>query len=57
MGKSHIPGVSIAIIHDGKVVLARGYGMANVELSVPATENNRLSARLGDQDPSRRPQS
>ena len=39
MRKSHIPGVSIAIIHDGKVVLARGYGMANVELSVPATEN------------------
>ena len=39
MCKSHIPGVSIAIIHDGKVVLARGYGMANVELSTPATEN------------------
>jgi D-alanyl-D-alanine carboxypeptidase len=39
MHKRHIPGVSIAIVQDGKVVLAKGYGVANVELSVPATEN------------------
>ncbi len=38
MHKRHIPGVSIAIVQDGKVVRAKGYGMANVELSVPATE-------------------
>jgi D-alanyl-D-alanine carboxypeptidase len=38
IGKRHIPGVSIAIVQDGKVVRAKGYGMANVELSVPATE-------------------
>ncbi len=36
--KRHLPGVSIAIVQDGKVVRAKGYGMANVELSVPATE-------------------
>ena len=39
MQKHHIPGVSIAIVQDGKVVLAKGYGLANVELSVPATEH------------------
>ena len=39
MNKRHIPGVSVAIVHNGKVVHAKGYGLANVELSVPATEN------------------
>jgi D-alanyl-D-alanine carboxypeptidase len=39
MQKRHVPGVSIAIVHNGKVVRARGYGLANVELAVPATEN------------------
>src|SRR5690348_2531545 len=34
-----IPGVSVAVVLDGKVVLARGYGEANVELSAPATED------------------
>lgn len=35
----HIPGMSIAVVKDGKVVTAKGYGLANVELDVPATEN------------------
>jgi D-alanyl-D-alanine carboxypeptidase len=39
MQKNHVPGISVAVVHDGKVVMARGYGLANVELSVPATEN------------------
>ncbi|HET6979273.1 MAG TPA: serine hydrolase domain-containing protein [Pyrinomonadaceae bacterium] len=30
-----IPGVALAIVKDGKVVLARGYGLANVEHQVP----------------------
>ncbi len=34
----HIPGVSIAVVKDGKVLLARGYGLASLELSVPATD-------------------
>jgi D-alanyl-D-alanine carboxypeptidase len=38
MRKQHVPGVSVAIVRDGKIVLAKGYGLANVELSVPATE-------------------
>ena len=39
MKKQHIPGASVAAIKDGKVVLAKGYGLANVELSVPTTEH------------------
>jgi D-alanyl-D-alanine carboxypeptidase len=39
MQQRHIPGVSVAVVKDGKVVLAKGYGQANVELAVPATEN------------------
>lgn len=37
MQKRHIPGLSLAVIKDGQVALARGYGLANVELDVPAT--------------------
>ena len=37
MGQKKIPGVSIAIVRDGKLVKAEGYGFANVELSAPAT--------------------
>ena len=33
----HLPGLSRGVVRDGKVVFARGYGMANLELSVPAT--------------------
>lgn len=36
MQKKHVPGVSLAVIKDGKVVKAQGYGLANVELNVPA---------------------
>ena len=38
MQKRHFPGVSIAVVRDGQVVCSKGYGLANVELSVPATE-------------------
>lgn len=39
MTNRHIPGVSVAVIKDGKPVLLKGYGQANVELGVVATEN------------------
>lgn len=32
-----IPGVAVAVIRDGKISVARGYGLANVELNVPVT--------------------
>jgi CubicO group peptidase (beta-lactamase class C family) len=38
MTANHIPGLSLAIVRDGKIMHAKGFGMANLELSVPATE-------------------
>jgi len=32
-----IPGVALAVCHDGKLIQAGGYGLANVELNVPVT--------------------
>ena len=34
MQRQHIPGLSLLVIHDGKTVLAEGFGLANVELQV-----------------------
>jgi CubicO group peptidase (beta-lactamase class C family) len=39
MAREHIPGVSVAIMRGDRVVLARGYGVANVELSVAASDS------------------
>src|SRR5688572_2813550 len=35
MSQAKIPGVSVAVIKDGSVVLAKGYGLANIEHQVP----------------------
>lgn len=35
MQAQQIPGVSLAVIKNGEIVLARGYGLANVEHQVP----------------------
>src|SRR3989442_7642620 len=35
MQRQHIPGLSLAVIKDGQIVLAKGYGFANVEHQVP----------------------
>lgn len=40
MRERHIPGLSLAVVRDGKVVKMRGYGLASVELGVPATEHS-----------------
>ncbi len=39
MKERKIPGLSIAVIRDGKVVRATGYGFADLELKVPATKD------------------
>jgi len=39
MSKQHIPGISVAVVRDGKLETARGYGLANVELESPVTAN------------------
>ena len=36
MQRQHIPGLSLLIAKDGKIVLAEGFGLANVELQVSA---------------------
>ena len=38
-----IPGLSMAVVRDGRVVLARGYGFADLEARVPATEHTPYS--------------
>src|SRR5690349_14631518 len=35
MRNQHIPGISLLVNRDGKTVLAKGYGLANVEHQVP----------------------
>jgi len=35
MQKQHIPGVALAVVKSGQVVLAKGYGYSNVEHQVP----------------------
>ena len=37
MREQNIPGVSLAVMRDGKIIKATGYGLANVELNVPVT--------------------
>lgn len=37
MKQQHIPGLSIAVVKDGKIVKEKGYGLANVEHNVPVT--------------------
>jgi CubicO group peptidase (beta-lactamase class C family) len=35
MARAHVPGVAVGIYSRGNILLAKGYGFANVELSVP----------------------
>ncbi|HEX2442325.1 MAG TPA: serine hydrolase domain-containing protein [Vicinamibacterales bacterium] len=35
----HIPGASLAVVKDGRIVKSAGYGVASLELSAPADEN------------------
>ena len=37
MREQNIPGVSLAVMRDGKVIKATGYGLASLELKVPVT--------------------
>src|SRR5258708_4601507 len=36
MQKRKIPGLSVAVVKNGQVISAKGYGLANVELNVAA---------------------
>lgn len=39
MAKNQIPGLSVAVVQEGEPVLVKGYGLANLEHSAPATEH------------------
>ncbi len=39
MAEAHVPGLSIALVKDGEVVYARGFGARNLERNIPATPN------------------
>lgn len=39
----NVPGLGIAIVADGKVIKARGYGFRNIEKKLPITANTQLS--------------
>jgi len=37
MNRQHVPGVSIVVLRNAKVIKLKGYGLANIELNVPAS--------------------
>jgi CubicO group peptidase (beta-lactamase class C family) len=39
LARQQIPGMSVAVLRGDSVLLARGYGLANVEHRVPATDS------------------
>src|SRR3954470_18562482 len=39
MARQHIPGLSIVVLTGDRVLLSRGYGLANIELRVPASDS------------------
>jgi CubicO group peptidase (beta-lactamase class C family) len=44
MQKRHIPGLSLAIVRDGKIIRAQGYGVSELGGSVPVTERTLFQA-------------
>jgi D-alanyl-D-alanine carboxypeptidase len=39
MKRQHVAGLSLGVVKDGKLVIAKGYGLANVEANVPTTKD------------------
>lgn len=39
MAKQHVPGIAVGIVQRGELVLATGFGLANVEHAVPVTKS------------------
>lgn len=50
MKRTHTPGISLAVVRDGKIIREQGYGLANVEHGVPVTPDTMFqSASVGKQ--------
>lgn len=43
MQERRIPGMQVAVVHRGKLVLLRSFGLANVEDSIPVTNQSRFA--------------
>src|SRR5947207_5389856 len=39
MSNTHVPGLSVSIIRNGKIVWAKGYGYADIDKDIPFTPN------------------
>jgi CubicO group peptidase (beta-lactamase class C family) len=37
MSRTHVPGAAVGIYSRGEVLLAKGYGLANIQLNVPVS--------------------
>jgi CubicO group peptidase (beta-lactamase class C family) len=46
MAQGHVPGVAIAIVHDGRIVMLRGYGQARLDSATPV-DASRTLFRIG----------
>lgn len=44
MKRQNIPGLAVAVIHDGKVIKASGYGVANRKTNEPVTPDTLFKA-------------
>lgn len=44
MKRAHIPGVSIVVLQNGRIVKEKGYGLANVEHDVPVTPETKFQS-------------
>ena len=54
MARQKVPGVAVAVVRKGQAIVAKGYGLANVEHNVPVTPRDHLPIRLGRQAVHRR---
>jgi len=43
MAEQHIPGLSLCVVRDGRIIKDQTYGLANVELNVPATSDTEFA--------------
>ncbi|RAJ83630.1 CubicO group peptidase (beta-lactamase class C family) [Chitinophaga dinghuensis] len=43
MQSRRIPGVQLAVVKDGKIILERNYGIANIEQNIPVTDSTLFS--------------
>lgn len=42
MREDHIPGASVSVVKDGRLLFAKGYGFANLEVNIPVNAQTTL---------------